>query len=116
MRRQRFFVQVTYDTSRDKMEALVVGIRNLILCHSLTNKTNFQVRLNNLSESSLDILVMFYLDVLDYSAELREREAILLRTMDLVKQLGVEFAYPTRTLQVEATPPMTRVVKAVFSR
>jgi MscS family membrane protein len=59
---------------------------------------------------------MFYLDVLDYSAELREREAILLRTMDLVKQLGVEFAYPTRTLQVEATPPMTRVVKAVFSR
>ena len=63
MRRQRFFVQVTYDTPREKVEALVAGIRRLILDHPLTNKTNFQVRFNNFSESSLDILVMFYFDV-----------------------------------------------------
>jgi MscS family membrane protein len=101
MRRQRFYLQVTYDTSREKLEALVAGVRRLILDHPLTNKTNVQVRFNNFSESSLDILVMFYFDVQDYSVELREREAILLRTMDLVNELGVEFAFPTRTLQIE---------------
>ena len=115
MRRQRFFLQVTYDTSREKLEALVAGIRRLILDHSLTNKTNFQVRFNNFSESSLDILVMFYFDVQDYSVELREREAILLRTMDLMNEIGVEFAFPTRTLQIEAAPPVAKAMNATMS-
>ena len=115
MRRQRFFVQVTYDTPRDKVEALVAGIRRLILDHSLTNKTNFQVRFNNFSDSSLDILVMFYFDVQDYSVELREREAILLRIMDLANVIGVEFAFPTRTLQIDAALPVTRAANATMS-
>ncbi len=115
MRRQRFFVQVTYNTPREKVEALVAGIRHLILDHSLTNKTNFQVRFNNFSESSLDILVMFYLDVQDYSVELREREAILLRIMDLMNEIGVEFAFPTRTLQIEAALPVAKATNATMS-
>jgi MscS family membrane protein len=115
MRRQRFFVQVTYDTSREKLEELVAGIKGLILDHSLTNKTNFQVRFNNFSESSLDILVLFYFDVQDYGVELREREAILLRTMDLVNEIGVEFAFPTRTLQIEAALPVTKAVHGAMS-
>jgi MscS family membrane protein len=115
MRRQRFFVQVTYDTARDKVEELVASINRLILDHPLTNKTNFQVRFNNFSESSLDILVMFYFDVQDYSVELREREAILLQTMDLMNEIGVAFAFPTRTLQIESAPIATSTVKAAMS-
>jgi MscS family membrane protein len=71
MRRQRFFLQITYDTPREKVEAVVAGIRRLILDHTLTNKTNLHVRFNNFSESSLDILVMFYFDIQDYGVELR---------------------------------------------
>src|SRR5262249_49881731 len=63
MRRQRFFVQVTYDTPREKLEELIAGIRQLIVDHPLTGKNNIRVRLNNFAESSLDILVLFYLDV-----------------------------------------------------
>jgi MscS family membrane protein len=58
------------------------------------------VRFNNFGESSLDILVMFHLQVEDYATELREREVVLLQIMDLVRDAGVEFAFPTRTLQV----------------
>ena len=90
------------------MEELVAGIRQLILEHPLTNKTNFQVRFNNFSESSLDILVMFHFDVQDYGVEIREREAILLQIMDLMNATGVEFAFPTRTLQIDAALPVTR--------
>jgi small-conductance mechanosensitive channel len=67
----------------------------------MTNKDNFHVRFNDFGESSLNILVIFYLMVPDYAAELREREAILLQIMDLAKEIGVEFAFPTRTLRVE---------------
>jgi MscS family membrane protein len=115
MRRQRFFLQVTYDTTREKLEELVAGVRRLILDHPLTNKTNFQVRFNNFSESSLDILVMFYFDIQDYTIELTEREAILLRTMDLVQEIGVEFAFPTRTLQIEAGLPAAGATNAAMS-
>ncbi len=115
MRRQRFFVQVTYDTPRDKLESLVAGIRRLILDHTLTNKTNCQVRFNNFSESSLDILVMFYFEAQDASTELMEREAILLQIMDLVEEMGVGFAFPTRTLQIEAAPPAKHAMKAIMS-
>ena len=61
------------------------------------------MRFNNFGESSLDILVLFHLRVEDYATELREREAVLLQIMDLVRDAGVEFAFPTRTLQIANT-------------
>jgi MscS family membrane protein len=101
MRRQRFLIQVTYDTSREKLEELMAGIKQLITDHPLTNKTNFNVRFNDFGESSLNILIYFHLETTDYSAELEAREEILLQIMDLAKQLGIDFAFPTRTLVIE---------------
>jgi MscS family membrane protein len=107
MYRQRFFVQVTYGTSRPKLESLVLGIKQLLSDHPMTNKENIHVRFNDFGESSLNVLVSFYLVVPDSATELKEREEILLRVMDLAKEIGVEFAFPTRTLFVE-TMPTTR--------
>ena len=104
MRRQRFFIQVTYDTPRAKIEALVAEIKQLIADHPLTNKTNFHVRFNDFGESSLNILVYFYFVVTDLAAELEAREEMLLRIMDLARELGIDFAFPTRTLVIEAPP------------
>jgi len=99
-RRQRFFVQVTYDTSREKLEELVAQIKQLIVDHPLAEDSTCQVRFNGFGESSLDVLVMFHLQVADRATELSEREAVLLQIMDIVKDLGLEFAFPTRTLQI----------------
>jgi MscS family membrane protein len=99
-RRQRFVVQVTYDTSREKLEALVARIKQLIVDHPLAEDSTCQVRFNAFGESSLDILVMFHLQVADSATELSEREAVLLQIMGIVKDLGLEFAFPTRTLQI----------------
>src|ERR1700731_238544 len=102
MRRQRFLIQVTYDTPREKLEELISGIKQLIADHPITNKTNFNVRFNDFGESSLNILVYFHIETTDYSAELAAREEILLQIMDVAKQLGIDFAFPTRTLVIEA--------------
>jgi MscS family membrane protein len=104
MRRQRFVIQVTYGTSREKLEQLIAGIKQLITDHPLTNKVKFDVRLNDFGESSLNILVYFHVETTEYSAELEAREKILLSIMDLAAELGVDFAFPTRTLVIE-TPP-----------
>jgi MscS family membrane protein len=101
-RRQRFFVQVTYDTPREKLDALLEGIKRLIVEHPFADDTNFHVRLNEFGESSLNILVIVHLMTQDYGQELRYREDILLGVMELAEKLGVDFAFPTRTVQVEA--------------
>ena len=59
-------------------------------------------RRNTFAESSLDILVIFNLLVADYASELMAREAILLQVMDLLKEAGAEFAFPTRTLYLNS--------------
>ena len=101
-RRQRFLVQVTYDTSRRQLDKLVTAIRQLLADNALVDRGTCHVRFNNFAESSLDILVIFNLLVEDYASELMAREAILLQVMDLVKEAGAEFAFPTRTLYVNS--------------
>jgi MscS family membrane protein len=99
-RRQRLLVQVTYDTPAATIDALVAGIRRLIAEHPAAESGTCMVHLNNFGESSLDILVIFHLLVADYAAELREREAVMLKIMRLVTELGADFAFPTRTLHL----------------
>jgi MscS family membrane protein len=100
-RRQRFFVQVTYGTPPEKVEAFVDRIRRIITDHPLTDKDVSYIHFNNFGESGLDILLYFYLRVPDFATELREREIVLTRILELAKEIGVEFAFPTRTLHVE---------------
>jgi MscS family membrane protein len=102
MRRQKLLVQVTYGTAREQLEDLVAGITRLLAEHPTTNKDNIFVRFNDLGESSLNILVVFYLETNSYREELEKREEILLAIMKLAEQLNIEFAFPTRTLVIEA--------------
>jgi MscS family membrane protein len=46
------------------------------------------------------VLLYFFLEVPDWAAELRQREDVLLRIIECADRLGVEFAFPTRTLHI----------------
>ena len=61
MRRQRFFLQITYDTDRRKIEEFAGRIEQLLADHPMTNKNAIRVRFNEFGDSSLNILVYFYL-------------------------------------------------------
>ncbi len=104
MRRQRFFVQIKYDTPRERVEEFVNGIKQIVTDYPTTDKDSFYIHFNGFGESGLDILLYFYLQVPDYDTELKERERVLLQILDLANAVGVEFAFPTRTLHVEGMP------------
>ena len=74
MRRQRFLIQVTCDTPREKLEELVSGIKQLIASHPMTNQANFNVRFNDFGKSSVNILVYFHVEITDYATELEASE------------------------------------------
>ena len=67
----------------------------LIADHPMTNKDKINVRFNDFGESSLNILVYFYLETTEYSVELEAREEILLRIMDLANKDSSTLSLPS---------------------
>ena len=106
-RRVKAVLGVQYSTTPDQLDAFCEGIRELIRRSSATRKDYFHVYFNGFNESSLDILVYFFLRVPDWSNELKEKHKLFNEILRLAHELNVEFAFPTRTLHMHApaVPP-----------
>ena len=103
-RRYSTTITITYGTRPELIEQFVEGLRQIVSIHPDTRKDAFYVHLNGMSSSSLDILFYIFFDVPDWDAELKAKEEILLATLRLAEELGVEFAYPTTSVHVERFP------------
>jgi MscS family membrane protein len=110
-RRWKTFIGVQYDTPPEKLVAFTEGIRELVRRHPYTRKDFYQVWCNDFGDSSLNILLYIFHEVPDWSTELRERERLFVDIVRLADRLGVQFAFPTRTVhlyQEEKAPVETR--------
>lgn len=103
-RRMRIEFGVQYDTPPHLIEAFTNGIILLIEAHPSTRKEQYEARFNDLKESSLNILLQVYFDMKTLSEELKARQELLLSILYLARELGVQFAFPTRTLHIENLP------------
>ncbi|MDZ7772257.1 MAG: mechanosensitive ion channel family protein [Balneolaceae bacterium] len=104
-RRLRTVLNLTYDTTADQMEAFTEGIRELVRGNEHIRQDFFEVHFSEYGPHSLDVMVYIFFDVPDWSTELRERHRFLLNIKALAEDVGVEFAFPTRTLHMESLPP-----------
>ena len=60
----------------------------------------YAVYLNGFSDSSLDVMLYCFVECPDWSVELREKHRLFVDIIKLAKELGVSFAFPTRTLHL----------------
>jgi MscS family membrane protein len=104
-RRVKCMIGIQYDTPPEKIEAFCEGIRELIRRHPYTRKDYYMVYFNAFAESSLSILLYAFHETPDWPTELRERHRLFVDIVRLAHRLGVEFAFPTRTLHLESAPP-----------
>ncbi|MCB1748253.1 MAG: mechanosensitive ion channel family protein [Gammaproteobacteria bacterium] len=98
---------IAYDTPPERIEAFCAGLRELVRRHPYMRQDNYHIYFNDLGQSTLNILVYVFFEAPDWGTELRERHRFLLDAVRLAHRLGVEFAFPTRTLymrQGEDTP------------
>jgi len=103
-RRVRTQIGIRYDTPPERIEAFLEGIKRIIQTNQTTRKDYFHVVLNDFGPDHLAVLLYFFVKVPDWSAELIERQRIFLEIIRLADSLGVAFAFPTRTLEVESFP------------
>jgi MscS family membrane protein len=99
-RRWKTNIGVQYDTPPEKLLAFTEGIRELVRRHPYTRKDFYQVWCNDFGDSSLNILLYIFHHVPDWATELRERERMFVDIVRLADRLGVQFAFPTRTVHL----------------
>lgn len=107
-RRFKTHISILYETPASKIDSFCEGIRNILLAHPKLRKDYFIVNLNKFNDSSLDILLYCFFIASSYSDETQIRHDVMLSIIKLAEELGVGFAYPTRTLYMSPQPMSPR--------
>jgi len=97
-------IALTYDTPPELIDSFVDGLKEIVKKHPKTRKDYFEIHLNGMGASSLDILFYIFFEVPSWSDELKSRHEVLLDIISLAERIGVNFAFPTQTLHVETFP------------
>lgn len=101
-RRYKTMLGLTYDTSPEKVQAFCEGVRAIIAALPGMRRDFYMVEFHGYGAHSLDVLVYCFMQVPDWSTELRTRTNLNLEVLRLSRDLGVSFAFPTQTLHIES--------------
>lgn len=99
-RRIRLDLCVTYNTPVEKIEEAVVAIREIIKSDEEIHKDPSLVFVSEFDSSSVNIFVQIYAIPSDYDGFMAVRHKFLMKVKNAFDKLGVEFAFPTRTLYI----------------
>jgi MscS family membrane protein len=99
-RRYQTRIGVAYSTPLERVTAFRDGIRKVVLGQERIRKDHFEVAINDLAASAIEVLVNVYFEVADRQQELAARDALILEVLRLAEEMNVELAYPTQTIRL----------------
>ena len=106
-RRIYWKISLSYSSSVEQLRKVRDGIEAYIASNdafeSPDNASMF-VRVDNFSDSSIDILVYCFTKTADWGEWLEIKEAFMYHIKDLVEGAGTSFAFPSRSIYVESLP------------
>jgi MscS family membrane protein len=91
-------IGLRYETSPEQLRYLLVKIQEMLLDHPRIDSDKVRVRFIDFGASSLDIEMFAYVTTTDRTEFLGVRQDVFLRVMDIVKESGTDFAFPSQTL------------------
>ncbi|MFY0628295.1 MAG: mechanosensitive ion channel family protein [Reichenbachiella sp.] len=103
-RRFRMMIALKYDTPPLRIEAFVKGLKKILHRHPKTNKEKYEIHLNQMGSSSLDVLFYIFFEAPTWTDELKFRQEIIIEILKLGEKLSVHFAFPTQTVNIENLP------------
>lgn len=112
-RRISWVVGLEYRTTVDQLRHIRDGIEAYILgnddfAHPPDAPWTF-VRVDNLNDSSIDLMVYCFSRTTDWGGWLKVKEELIYTIKKIVEEAGSGFAFPSRSLYVEAMPHGTEV-------
>lgn len=94
-------IGITYGATADQLQALVQRLRESIAARESVDATSVVVNFINFGENSLEILIRCYVNIADWPLFTQEKESIFLEIMRIVDEMGLQIAFPTRSLYIE---------------
>ncbi len=105
VRRIKFNLGVSYETKPEQMEELLGRIRTLLRTDDAVWPHLILVRFTEFGESSLNIFIYYFSKTIDWDEHLAVRERMNLEIMKIINEMGLEIAFPTRTLYLRQDDP-----------
>ncbi|MHA6248701.1 mechanosensitive ion channel family protein [Pontibacter sp. CAU 1760] len=99
-RRAKFDINLTYDTTSEQIRAITRDIQGFIDHHPRTNQEG-RIRFLNLGPHSKDIMVLYFVDTMDWNEFIDIKEEINYKIVEIVARHKAEFAFPTQTLYLQ---------------
>ena len=104
-RRIKLTIGVTYATTPARMREAVRNIRAMLKEHPAVDQEFFLVNFTDFGASSLDIMVYCFTTTTVWGDYLDAREDVCLKIMDILESLGLEIAFPSRTVYLHQEEP-----------
>ena len=101
IRRVKFNIGLVYGTKVDQMKAIVNDLESMINAHPNTTADGARVRFEAFGSSSLDLMVLYYVDSPDWELLINTRQDINYRIIEIVHQHKSDFAFPTTSVHIE---------------
>ena len=100
VRKVKTDIGLTYDTSVDQIKNIVDDIQKLVDDHSMTNEDG-RVRFLNFGGSSLDIMVLYYVNSPEWEDLIDAQQKINYSIIEIVNKHNSEFAFPSTSVYIE---------------
>jgi len=100
VRRVKFNIGLTYDTTIEQIKNIVNDIQKLVDDHPMTNEDG-RVRFLNFGGSSLDIMVLYYVNSPEWEDLIDAQQKINYSIIEIVDKHKSEFAFPSTSVYIE---------------
>ena len=100
VRRVKFNIGLTYDTTIEQIKNIVNDIQKLVDDHPMTNEDG-RVRFLNFGGSSLDIMVLYYVNSPEWEDLINAQQKINYSIIEIVDKHKSEFAFPSTSVYIE---------------
>ncbi len=97
-RRVKFNLELTYQSKPKYILNIIEEIKQTILQESPLTSPEMTVRFSDINNSSLTLIVIYFVNSNEYEVMIEVKERINVRIMEIVESHGCEFAYPTQTV------------------
>jgi len=114
-RRQRqviLDIGLTYETKATDLDRFVDRLHETFLARPNAVESPLWIGVQKFGESSIDIQLIGYFTVDTYGDQVKAQHALVLDIVRLAEDLGVSFAFPTRTVHVQGPGKQQALVNA----
>jgi len=100
--RERFIFSLDYETPVDLIKKIMNDIEDCLKKHDHLTEDSF-VKLTEFGESSLKILVLYFVKTSDWSFYMNVKEEISFSIIKIVHDNGAHFAFPATNIHLKGS-------------